>query len=214
MPYTSEHKTESKERILASATSLFSRFGFDKVSISQVMQLANMTHGAFYGHFASKEALYKASFLKTLQNSSAWRLTKAPFSIRHLTKVVSNMLNLRTFAEQAQPAPENILFNEIGSDSDEIRRLYERSYLSILKLLENRITALRRLNRSLFAANQTTVAETSRTILAVLVGAVAVAKSIQSDEEVRRVLSAAQNQILILLGVAGAAKTVTRDFSG
>lgn len=201
MPYTPEHKFKSKQRILESATELFCRFGFDKVSINRVMKLAKMTHGAFYAHFESKEALYTASFLQTLKNSSTRRLAKTPFSINHLTQIVSNLLNLRTLPEQTQPSPENILFNEISSDNAEIRRLYEKSYVSILKLLEKRITALSKLNKVPFVATQAKITEKSRAILAALVGAVAIAKSIQSEEEIRRVLSAAQNQILTILGV-------------
>lgn len=202
MPYTAEHKLKSKERILLSATELFCRFGFDKVSINQVMKLAKMTHGAFYAHFESKEALYKASFLQTLNGSSTGRLAKAPFSVKHLTQLASNLLNLRALSEQSRPSPENILFNEIGSDSVEIRRLYEKSYLSILKILEKRITALCKLNRLSLEENQAAIADKSRAILASLVGAVAIAKSIQSEEERRQILSAAQNQILNMLGVA------------
>ncbi len=202
MPYTAEHKLRSKERILLSATELFCRFGFDKVSISQVMKLAKMTHGAFYAHFESKEALYKASFLQTLNGSSTGRLAKAPFSMKHLTELASNLLNLRALSEKSRPSPENILFNEIGSDSVEIRQLYEKSYLGVLKILEKRIMALSKLNRISFAPNQETIAENSRAILASLVGAVAIAKSIQSEEERHRILSAAQNQILTMLGVA------------
>ncbi|MCP4431974.1 MAG: TetR/AcrR family transcriptional regulator [Gammaproteobacteria bacterium] len=201
MPYTAEHKLKSKERILLSATELFCRFGFDKVSINQVMKLAKMTHGAFYAHFESKEALYKASFLQTLDGSTSGRLAKAPFSINHLTQLASNLLNLRALSEQSRPSPENILFNEIGSDSAEIRQLYEKSYLSILKILEKRITALCKLKKLSLARNQATIADRSRVILASLVGAVAIAKSIQSEEERCRILSAAQDQILIMLGV-------------
>ncbi len=202
MPYTAEHKLRSKERILLSATELFCRFGFDKVSISQVMKLAKMTHGAFYAHFESKEALYKASFLQTLNGSSTGRLAKAPFSMKHLTQLASNLLNLRALSEKSRPSPENILFNEIGSDSVEIRQLYEKSYLGVLKILEKRIIALSKLNRISFSPNQEVIAEHSRAILASLVGAVAIAKSIQSEEERHRILSAAQNQILTMLGVA------------
>ncbi len=201
MPYTAEHKSKSKERILQSATELFCRSGFDKVSISQVMKLARMTHGAFYAHFESKEALYKASFLQTLQSSRTGRLAKGPFSINHLTQLVSNLLNLRAYSEQARPSPENILFNEISSDNLEIRNLYEKSYLSILKLMERRIKALSKLKKVPFVANQKTITEKSRAILAALVGAVAIAKSIQNDNEIHRVLTAAQNQILSILGV-------------
>lgn len=201
MPYTPEHKSKSKERILESATELFCRFGFDKVSINQVMKLARLTHGAFYAHFESKEALYKASFLQTLKSSSARRLAKAPLSINHLTQLVRNLLNLRTLSEQTQPSPENFLFNEIGSDSADIRQLYEKSYISVLKLLEKRIKALSRLNKIPIVASQAKVADKSRVILATLVGAVAIARSIQSDDEIHGVLTAAQNQILTILGV-------------
>ena len=63
MPYAKEHKARSKDLILNSAVELFSRYGFDKVSIGQIMNAAKMTHGAFYANFESKEALYPASFL-------------------------------------------------------------------------------------------------------------------------------------------------------
>jgi len=200
MPYTLEHKSRSKERILESATELFCRFGFDKVSISQVMKLAKMTHGAFYAHFESKEALYKASFLQTLNGSSTGRLAKAPFSIKHLTQIASNLLNLRALTEQSRPSPENMLFNEIGSDSAEIRGLYEKSYLGVLKIIEKRLIALSKLN-GLSVATQASISEKARAMLAALVGAVAIAKSIQSEEERQLILSAAQNQILTMLGV-------------
>ena len=201
MPYTLEHKTRSKERILESATELFCRFGFDKVSINQVMKLAKMTHGAFYAHFESKEALYKASFLQTLNGSSTGRLSKAPFSIQHLTQIASNLLNLRALSEHSRPSPENMLFNEIASDRAEIRSLYEKSYLGVLKILEKRIIALSKLNK-ICIPTQTSVAEKSRAMLAVLVGAVAIAKSIQSEDERQLILTAAQNQILTMLGVS------------
>lgn len=209
MPYTREHKSKSRQRILESATELFCRFGFDKVSINQVMKLARMTHGAFYAHFESKEALYKASFLQTLKNSRAHRLAKAPLSISHLTQLVSNLLNLRTLSEQTRPSPDTILFNEINSDNVEIRRLYEKSYISLLKVLEKRITALSKLNKLPFVASPASVTEKSRAILATLVGAVAIARSIQSDEEIRKVLVAAQDQILTILGVSELADSMS-----
>ncbi|HKI73270.1 MAG TPA: TetR/AcrR family transcriptional regulator [Pseudomonadales bacterium] len=204
MPYSREHKFRSRERILKSATELFCRYGFDKVSINQVMNLAKMTHGAFYAHFESKEALYKESFLEALKNSRAARLAKAPFSLRHLTQLVTNYLNLRDLTEQSGPGPETILFNDIGSDRSEIKQIYEQSYFSLLKLLETRIVALGKLKKLPFSVESSIVRQRARAIMAMLVGAVAIARSIQSDEERRRLLAAAQDQILVMLGVAEA----------
>ncbi len=198
MPYTKARKLGSRERILNSATELFCKYGFNKVSINEVMSLARLTHGAFYSHFESKEALFKASLYETFNRSQAKRLAKAPLSLRHLTELVNNYLNLRNLTEQSGPGPEMILFNDIDADRPEIRALYERSYLSLLKLLETRIRALGRLNKISYRND---IADRARGVLATLVGAVAIAKSIESKEEQEKILLVAQNQILQLIGV-------------
>jgi AcrR family transcriptional regulator len=58
MPYSSEHRAASRERIVASARALFNRHGFEQVSIDQIMQSAGMTRGGFYHHFSNKDQLY------------------------------------------------------------------------------------------------------------------------------------------------------------
>ena len=202
MPYTSEHKSKSKERILESATRLFCRYGFSKVSINQVMKKARMTHGAFYAHFESKESLYRASFMKTLRQSSSRRLAKAPLSIAHLTQLVDNLLNLRSFSDQTEPSVENILFTEVNNESLEIKQLYERSYRNVLRMLETRLSALAKLKKLYIETEPSVIAEKSRSILATMVGAVLIAKSITDEEEINRLLTAAQNQVLRSLGVS------------
>jgi TetR/AcrR family transcriptional regulator, transcriptional repressor for nem operon len=58
MPYTPEHKRETRQKILESARRLFNRSGFAAVSIGDVMRHAGLTHGGFYRHFTDKEELY------------------------------------------------------------------------------------------------------------------------------------------------------------
>ncbi|BCE03792.1 TetR/AcrR family transcriptional regulator [Marinicellulosiphila megalodicopiae] len=200
MSYKKHHKKQSKERILESASQLFCQFGYKKVSISQVMKLARMTHGAFYAHFESKEALYKTSLVDVLQRNRSNRLAKSPFTINHLMELVNNLTNLRAIPKKSNPSPENVLFNEIGNESNEIKGLYEKSYHSLLTLLEKRIKALKKLKQLPNIKSPEHVKGTSRVILAIMVGAVAIAKSIQSDTERQILLLAAQNQVLSLLG--------------
>ena len=199
MPYPKHHKLQSKDRILKSAADLFARYGFEKVSIGQIMKLAQLTHGAFYAHFESKEALFKASFIESLKNSRAARLVKKPFSISHLTALVTDYLSLREQDQKTTSGPEAVLFNELGNDNAEVKKLFEASYSNLKKMLERRITALRRLKKLPFDNEQ--IADRARTIIASLVGAVTLAKSISQEEEKRHILNAAQKQILIMLGV-------------
>lgn len=201
MPYPKEHRYRTKERILQCAAELFCRYGFDKVSIGQIMKLARMTHGAFYAYFESKEALYNESLHETLRRSRVARLAKGPFTVAHLTSLVTDYLNLCELRDRNGPGPEAILFNEIGSEHTEVKRLYEEAYERMKKILETRLTALSRLKKLPFSADHETIAEKSRAILAALVGAVAIAKSISQEEEQHRILQAAQAQILATLGV-------------
>ncbi|NVF13264.1 TetR/AcrR family transcriptional regulator [Vreelandella maris] len=202
MPYPKSHKSKTKERILASATELFSRKGFQKVSIGQIMTLAKMTHGAFYSHFASKEALYNESVRLTIDNSRAARLVKGPLSLQHLTELVANYCNLQELEAKHKPGPEAVLFNEIGSEKAEIRTLFEASYMSMKKMLETRLIALSKLKQLPFANDRKAIADKSRVILASLVGAVAIAKSLPGEAERKQVLIATQRQILLMLGVS------------
>jgi len=201
MPYAKNHKAKSKDLILDSAVDLFSRYGFDKVSIGQIMNAAELTHGAFYAHFKSKEALYRESFIKTLKGSRATRLVKGPLSVKHLTDLVTNYWNLGEMEKKSKPGLETILYNEIGNDNTNVKKLFEQSYHGLKKMIETRITALNKLKQLNYAPDSETIAEKSRAILASLVGAVVVAKSISDKDEQRKILEAAQKQILNMLGV-------------
>jgi TetR/AcrR family transcriptional repressor of nem operon len=50
-------EAENHERILDVATRLFRERGIDGIGVSDLMKAAGLTHGAFYGHFKSKEDL-------------------------------------------------------------------------------------------------------------------------------------------------------------
>ncbi|QNK01166.1 TetR/AcrR family transcriptional regulator [Dyella telluris] len=61
MPYSPEHKIQTRARIVESARRLFNRHGFQQVTIDQIMADAGLTRGAFYHHFDSKDELYAAA---------------------------------------------------------------------------------------------------------------------------------------------------------
>ncbi len=201
MPCPAARKEKSKNLILNAAIDLFSRYGFEKVSIGQIMKEAKMTHGAFYAHFESKEALYRASFLETLKRSRAARLVKGPLSIKHLTSLVTNYWNLSELDSKSKPGPETILFNEIGNSNSSIKHLFEESYDRLRKMIEIRIAALIKLKQLPFKPDRELISDKSRAILASLVGAVAVAKNLSGEEERRHILESTQKQILSMLGV-------------
>lgn len=63
MAWNKQHKQSTKQRILTSAAQLFTRFGFEQITIDQIMKNAALTRGAFYAHFSSKSDLYSQALI-------------------------------------------------------------------------------------------------------------------------------------------------------
>lgn len=71
MRTTAERKAETRERILAAAGELFRLHGIDGVGVDAIMHRAGLTHGGFYAHFPSKEALVAEVSAASLARSAA-----------------------------------------------------------------------------------------------------------------------------------------------
>ncbi len=69
MKVSREQMAENRVRILDQAGRLFREKGFDAVTVSDVMKAAGMTHGGFYGHFASKDELIAQTLAHGLSSS-------------------------------------------------------------------------------------------------------------------------------------------------
>lgn len=73
-----DRKADTRRRILDAAVALFREHGIDGVGVDAIMRAAGLTHGGFYGHFASKEQLAAEVCGATLGRSAArWEATAA-----------------------------------------------------------------------------------------------------------------------------------------
>ncbi|MGO4261922.1 TetR/AcrR family transcriptional regulator [Lysobacter sp. TAB13] len=61
MRYDSEHKLKTRERVLAAAAEAIRSQGPHRIGVAAVMSEAGLTHGGFYAHFASKDELVTAA---------------------------------------------------------------------------------------------------------------------------------------------------------
>jgi TetR/AcrR family transcriptional repressor of nem operon len=66
MKVSRDQMAENHRRILDEAGRLFREKGFDAISVAQVMKAAGLTHGGFYGHFASKNDLIAQTMTRLL----------------------------------------------------------------------------------------------------------------------------------------------------
>ena len=67
--YGPEHKAQSRERVVAEAAQAIRDLGPQGISVAGVMGAAGLTHGAFYAHFASRDALLAAGVERMFEDS-------------------------------------------------------------------------------------------------------------------------------------------------
>src|SRR3954465_15466881 len=71
MKVSREQAAANRERIVETAAQLFRERGFEGIGVADLMNKAGLTHGGFYGHFASKEDLIAEASARALMRSLA-----------------------------------------------------------------------------------------------------------------------------------------------
>src|ERR1700747_977284 len=96
MRVTREQKAEHRARIVGVAARLFRENGFDGVGLDTIMKGAGLTHGGFYGHFASKDDLAAEAVTRALERS-----LKKQGRFTNLDDLVSDYMSERHRADRA-----------------------------------------------------------------------------------------------------------------
>jgi TetR/AcrR family transcriptional repressor of nem operon len=74
MRYPKEHKERTRQRIVETAAREFREKGLDGVGVADLMASAGLTHGGFYAHFDSRDALVIEAFNYAMERSTErWR---------------------------------------------------------------------------------------------------------------------------------------------
>jgi TetR/AcrR family transcriptional regulator len=131
---------EAREKILATATRLFSEQGYETTSLSQVAREAGVSKALIFWHFDCKEKLYRKAMRKTLEPYFIDQETLdglgEPAQIARLIDqfydfVHDNVYSVRFFLSltlQSEGQPEEML-----SRVNELHGVYRNSFASIIE---------------------------------------------------------------------------------
>ena len=93
---------ETRGRILQSAMTLFGRQGFDATGVAEICAAAQISKGAFYHHFASKQAVFLnllEEWLQSVEVDLAGALAEAPNVVEGLLGMASRTRGIFTAAD-------------------------------------------------------------------------------------------------------------------
>lgn len=178
-----EQKQETRRRILASARKSIRSHGLDKPSVGQVMGEAGLTVGGFYAHFDSKDALMLEALDELLAERRAFWLSHVPDAPLPERRAAAGRAYLsrkhRDASDERCPLPA--VLAEIPQQSPEFRALIARHVEAVLGALSARGDK---------ESRRTAMAD-----LAMLIGALTVARALGATPLSDEILSAAKAAI-------------------
>ena len=140
MPYPPGHRDATKATIVRAARKLFNRFGFDRVSVEQIMAEAGLTHGGFYRHFESKGDLY-AEVLNCFFTDPGWENRWDGVEIDRTAadigpQIVRAYLSRQHFEDIDNSCPMVALPSDVARSSESAKRAYETVFKAMVDFLE------------------------------------------------------------------------------
>jgi TetR/AcrR family transcriptional regulator, transcriptional repressor for nem operon len=137
--YTKEHKQETRQRIIATAGRRLKRDGIDGSGVATLMKDAGLTNGAFYAHFASKDALVADAVADQLQALHANLVAQVESGFAGLEQIVRWYLSPEHRDNPGDGCPNAALLDEIGRSPDATRQAYTEGVLVVIDGLAARI---------------------------------------------------------------------------
>jgi len=177
MPYSKAHKQNSRERILTSAVELFSRLGFDNVTIDDLMQHAKLTRGAFYAHFDSKSDVYKHAISSAAANAFAVRSQDLALQGREwLERFISVYLSEEHIEQRNSPCPLAFMVTDVANNDPKVKSAYTKVFAGFANLISEHMAQHNQAETSQFTQ--------ALAVSAMLIGSVAIGRALE-DKELR-----------------------------
>jgi AcrR family transcriptional regulator len=176
MRFEKGHKAATRQHILEVASKSFRRHGVSAAGIAGIMGEAGLTNGAFYPHFASKEALVREALASLLADQQ--HLEEDQRTGMDLEGAIRRDLNRAHLEDPACGCPSAALLPEIARQPLATRQTYEeglRSYVSALAAL-------------LPDAGSATSGRRATAIFALMVGTLQLARAVSNTAEAEQIL--------------------------
>ena len=140
MRYSSEHKAETRSRIVRNASRVLRDKGLNGIGIVGLMKAAGLTRGGFYAHFKSREALVAEAVAHALaETASEWRRCgQSPDGLDHL---VAAYFTQEHRDNPASGCPLPAVSADVARSGKKVRRAFTQSLDKLLDALAELIAA-------------------------------------------------------------------------
>ncbi len=146
MRYSREHKLETHARIVRKASIKLRERGAHGIGVADLMKDAGLTHGGFYAHFDSRDALVIEAFTHAMDRSTErWRkLAEQTPREKRFATVVNTYLTSLHRDNPGQGCAIPTLGAEIARESSKTRKVFAGRLERMIDMLAEQIPNLPR----------------------------------------------------------------------
>jgi TetR/AcrR family transcriptional repressor of nem operon len=193
MGHSKAKKAESHDRVVRVAAARFRETGVDGIGVADLMRDAGLTHGGFYGHFASRDELVAEAIERALHDGGqAFEAVSNSKLSRQslLAKLVDVYLSAAHRDGLATSCAVTTLAGDVARSNNRVRSAYARQVATYLELLTRLIAGDKHRARRMKAI----------AALSTLVGAVSMARAVNDEKFSREILKSAADELKAQLG--------------
>ena len=132
MRYKTGHKEEARARMVAAAGRGFRRQGFGGIGVDGLAKEAEVTSGAFYGHFSSKGEAFEAALVAGLQElRTGVESLRAEHGAKWVALFVDFYLGQKRVCELGSSCALQSLTSEVQRADDGIKSVFETEIMGV-----------------------------------------------------------------------------------
>jgi AcrR family transcriptional regulator len=182
--YGKDHKLATRRRIIEAAGRRLKRDGIAGSGIATLMADAELTNGAFYAHFDSKDDLVANTLAEQLREQ------RESFRAMSVEQIVHAYLSIEHRDNVEDGCPSAALLDEIGRSADPTKRAYTDGLLGVIDDVAERLRP----------DDPRSVQLKTITVFALMVGTLEVSRALADRHLADEVLEQGVQSALALLG--------------
>jgi TetR/AcrR family transcriptional repressor of nem operon len=193
MRYDAEHKQRTRARVVKEAAAAIRAEGPDRIGVAAIMGRAGLTHGGFYAHFSSKDALLVAAIGEMFDTACAYfeELSAGRPAGEGLAAYVAFYLSRYHRDHREEGCPIATMAADLPRLAPEARVAFEQGAARLTTLIAGQLEGMGRTDPGIGAVS----------LLSEMVGAVVLARSIANPEHSSAILRASRQSIRERLGL-------------
>ena len=194
MRYSQTHKEETRTKVVRAASRALRERGPEGVSVAEIMAEAGLTHGGFYAHFPSKEALVVAAVEAAFEDSRK-RFDRAGEGLtpaEHLSEFVDYYVSTTHRDGLGRGCPVTTLSIDLPRQGGAARAAYDTGVKRLILRIASHLTAGAPGDREALAGS----------LLAEMAGAVMLARAVSDPILSDRLLDDCRRSVKRRMGLA------------